>query len=62
MIISICARTVHVCVFAIKLCHEFNSSRKSREINCRTISGYYPVNRLVKIQIYGYMRYPDSKT
>jgi len=37
-----------------------NSSRKSLEINCLTISGYYPVNRLVKTQISGYIRYPDS--
>jgi len=35
-------RTVHVCKFTISLCHDFtiNSSRKSREINCLTISGY----------------------
>jgi len=46
-----------------KLCHEFafNLSRKSREINYLTIGGYYPLNRLAKIQISGYIPYPDSK-
>jgi len=46
-----------------KLFHEFtfNLSRKSREINYLTISGYYPDNRLAKIQISGHIRYPDSK-
>jgi len=46
MAIDIYARTVHVCIFTIKLCHDFTikSSRKSREIN-----GYYPVKLLAKI-------------
>jgi len=37
----------------MKLYHDcaINLSRKSREINCLTVSGYYPVNRLVKLQI-----------
>jgi len=26
-----------------------------------TIGNYYPVNLLAKMQIYGYVRYPDSK-
>jgi len=26
-----------------------------------TVSGYYPVNRLVQIQIHGYIHYPDNK-
>ena len=54
---------VHVCVFTIKLCHEFafNLSRKFLEIICLTISGYYPANRLAKIQILGYICYPNSK-
>ena len=36
------ARTVLVCIFTIKLCHDFKNklSRKSRDINCLTISGY----------------------
>jgi len=28
--------------------------------DCLTISGYYPVNRPAKMQLYGYIRYPDS--
>jgi len=47
------AGPVHVCILTIKLCHEFafNLSRKSREINYLTISGYYPVYRLAIIDI-----------
>ena len=58
------AGLVRICIFTIKLCHEFalNLLRKSCEINYLTISGYYPVNRLAKLQISGYIRYPDSKT
>jgi len=26
-----------------------------------SLSSYYPVDRLAKFQIYGYIRYPDSK-
>jgi len=26
-----------------------------------SLDSYYPVNRLAKFQIYGYIRYPDSK-
>jgi len=63
MIFFIFARTLHVCIFTTKLCHNFtiNLSRKSREINCLTISGYYPVNWLVKMQISGYIHHLDSK-
>jgi len=63
MIFVICPRTLRVCIFAIKLCHDFTSnlSRKSREISCLTISGNYLVNRLVETQLYGYIPYPDSQ-
>jgi len=38
-----------------------NLSNKFDRINCVTISGYYRVNRLAKIQLYGYIRYRDGK-
>jgi len=42
-------RAVHLRIFTIKLCHDFTiiSSRKSREINSRTVS---VINWLAKIQ------------
>ena len=63
MIFFIYARTMLVCIFIRKLCHDFasNSSRSSRKINCLTISGYCPINRLAKIQINRFIRYPDRK-
>jgi len=63
MIFFMCARALHICIFTIKLYYDFaiNLSRKSREINCPTISGHYPVNRLVKMKISGHNRYPDSR-
>jgi len=47
------ASPVHVCISAIKLCHEFafNLSSISHQINYLTISSYYPVHRLLKLQI-----------
>jgi len=52
-----------VCTFAINLWDEFafNLSRKFCEINHLKISGYYPVNRLAKLKISGYVRNPDRK-
>ena len=43
-----------MCIYNKTVCHDFtmNLSRKSRETNCLTISGYYPVNQLPNIQIY----------
>jgi len=40
MIFFIYVRTLHVCIFTIKLCHDFaiNLSRKYREINCLAVS------------------------
>jgi len=38
-----------------------NASRKSREISCLTISGYYPFNQLSLIRMHGYIRHPESK-
>jgi len=35
--------------------------QENREINYITVNGYYPVNWLAKIQISGYIRYPDTK-
>ena len=57
------AGPVYVCIFTVKLCHEFafSLSRKSCDINHLTISGFYPVNLLTKMLISGYIRYPDSK-
>jgi len=45
MIFFLYVRTLDVCI-AIKLCHDFtiNLPRKSREINCLTISGCNPVS------------------
>jgi len=64
MIFFIYTCTLHVHIFTIKLCHDFtiNLSHKSHEINCLTISGYYLVNRLAKIQICEYVHYSDSIT
>jgi len=51
MILFVNPRAVHV--------HTINgSSRKSRKANCQTISAY-SVNGLAKIQIYGYIPYPE---
>jgi len=33
-----CTLVQFMCAY-LKLCHDFDSSRKSREINCLTISG-----------------------
>jgi len=57
MIFFICARTVHLCIYTIKLCHDF--AINYREIDCLTISDYYPVKLLAKI--HRYIRYPDGK-
>ena len=50
----ICSHIAGVYIYStMKLYHDFaiNLSRKSREINCLTVSGYYPDNRLVKLQL-----------
>ena len=54
MIFFMFARTLHVSIFTMKLCHDFtiNLLRKSREINCLTISKYYPVSYNANIRIY----------
>jgi len=59
MIFFIYARTVHFCIYTIKLCHDF--AINYREIDCLTISNYYPVKLLAKIQIHRYIRYPDGQ-
>ena len=53
MIFFMYARTLHVCIFTIKLRHDFtvNLSHKSSDITCLTISGHYPVNRWVNTKI-----------
>jgi len=56
------APAVHVCIFIVKLCHDLKSSRKSCGTNSLTVSGYYPVDRLPKIEIYEHISYPDGKS